>query len=76
MMVEPQHDTAIVQGATWSYVKTSVYGTIVVNLFKEACEAEFEPLGAAEKNMPTRLPRHTSTPLWRPPDTPHGFWRR
>ena len=48
---EPEYDLAIVQGYNSQYVKSSLYGTIVMKMVMDACEAAFQQLSPADREL-------------------------
>ena len=48
---EPKYDLAIVQGDNYQYVKSSLYGTIVMRMVMDACEAVSQELPPAEQKL-------------------------
>lgn len=48
---EPTHAPAMVQGASWNYVKLTVYPTVVIKMLMQACEERFADLTATERKI-------------------------
>ena len=48
---EPRYDLAIVQGDSYQYVKSSLYGTIVMRMVMDACEAVFADLPPEDQKL-------------------------